>query len=449
VRDGVMTAAEVDAMASRFVADLESQFAAAENYRPNKADWLEGAWAGLEPAPDDDRRGDTAVSLDVLREIGQRLATVPEGFHLNRKVARQLETKRAAIETGEGVDWATAEALAIGTLCAEGTHVRMSGQDSGRGTFSHRHAVLVDQETEQRYVPINHVREGQERFDIIDSPLSEAAVVGFEYGYSLADPKTLVIWEAQFGDFANGAQVIIDQFLSSGEAKWLRMSGLVLLLPHGYEGQGPEHSSARLERYLQLCAEDNMQVCNITTAANYFHALRRQIRRKFRKPLVVVTPKSLLRAKEVASPLADMGPGTTFHRAIGEVETLAPDDQVRRVVLCSGKVYFDLAKARAEKGDKRVALVRVEQLYPFPFVTLGKILQRYRNAEVVWCQEEPQNMGAWGFVDRRIEQALAGLDIAAKRPRFVGRAEAASPATGLFKRHVQEQAQLVSAALAA
>jgi 2-oxoglutarate dehydrogenase E1 component len=255
------------------------------------------------------------------------------------------------------IDWATAEALAIGTLCAEGTHVRMSGQDCGRGTFSHRHAVLVDQETEERYIPINHVRDGQAPFDIIDSPLSEAAVVGFEYGYSLADPKTLVIWEAQFGDFANGAQVIIDQFLSSGEAKWLRMSGLVLLLPHGYEGQGPEHSSARLERYLQLCGEDNMQVCNLTTAANYFHALRRQIRRKFRKPLVVVTPKSLLRAREVVSPLAAMGPGTMFHRVIDEAETVAPDDEVRRVVLCSGKVYFDLVKARAESGDKRVALV--------------------------------------------------------------------------------------------
>jgi len=331
--------------------------------------------------------------------------------------------------------------------------VRLSGQDSGRGTFSQRHSVLVDQTNESKYIPLNHVAPEQARFEVIDSPLSEAAVVGFEYGYSLADPKTLVIWEAQFGDFANGAQVIIDQFLSSGEAKWLRMSGLVLLLPHGYEGQGPEHSSARLERYLQLCAEDNMQVCNITTAANYFHALRRQVRRKFRKPLVVVTPKSLLRAREVMSPLADFGPGTTFHRVIAEADAIAADDRVRRVVLCSGKVYFDLAKARAEKGDpighRGVALVRIEQLYPFPFVTLGKVLQRYRNAEIVWCQEEPQNMGAWFFVDRRIEQVLAGLDIAAKRARFVGRAEAASPATGLFKRHAQEQTQLVDAALAA
>jgi len=449
VADGVLGPVEVEKIASDFIANLESQFEAARNYRPNKADWLEGAWAGFEPAPDDDRRGDTAVPLDELHEIGLRLATVPEGFHLNRKLARQLEAKRAAIESGEGIDWAAAEALAIGTLCAEGTHVRMSGQDCGRGTFSHRHAVLVDQETEQRYEPINHIRDGQAPFELIDSPLSEAAVVGFEYGYSLADPKTLVIWEAQFGDFANGAQVIIDQFLSSGEAKWLRMSGLVLLLPHGYEGQGPEHSSARLERYLQLCAEDNMQVCNITTAANYFHALRRQIRRKFRKPLVVVTPKSMLRAREVMSPLADFGPGTTFHRVISETDAIAADDRVRRVVLCSGKVYFDLLKARAEKADQGVALVRVEQLYPFPFVSLGKVLQRYRNAEIVWCQEEPQNMGAWFFVDRRIEQALAGLDVAAKRARFVGRAEAASPATRLFKRHAQEQAQLVDAALAA
>jgi len=449
VAAGVIGESEVEAMASRFIADLETQFAAAKGYRPNKADWLEGAWAGFEPAPDDDRRGDTAASFELLREVGHGLVTAPEGFHLNRKIARQLDAKRAAFESGDGIDWATAEALAIGTLCAEGTHVRLSGQDSGRGTFSHRQAVLVDQETEERYVPINHIREGQAPFEIIDSPLSEAAVVGFEYGYSLADPKTLVLWEAQFGDFANGAQVIIDQFLSSGEAKWLRMSGLVLLLPHGYEGQGPEHSSARLERYLQLCGEDNMQVCNLTTAANYFHALRRQIRRSFRKPLVVVTPKSLLRAKEVMSPLADMGPGTTFHRVIGESEAIAPDDKVRRVVLASGKVYFDLAKARAEKGDDGVALVRVEQLYPFPFTSLAKVLQRYRNAEVVWCQEEPQNMGAWNFVDRRIERVLAGLDVAAKRPRFVGRAEAASPATGLFKRHVQEQAQLVGDALAA
>jgi 2-oxoglutarate dehydrogenase E1 component len=449
VASGVLDEGEADAMATCFIAELETQFEAAKSYRPNKADWLEGAWAGLEQAPDDDRRSDTGVASEVLRKIGHGLVTVPEGFRLNPKIARQLEAKRIAIEAGEGIDWATAEALATGSLCAEGNHVRLSGQDSGRGTFSHRHAVLVDQETEERYIPINHVSPGQAPFEIIDSPLSEAAVVGFEYGYSLADPSTLVLWEAQFGDFANGAQVIIDQFLSSGEVKWLRMSGLVLLLPHGYEGQGPEHSSARLERYLQLCAEDNIQVCNLTRAANYFHALRRQIRRNFRKPLVILTPKSQLRAKEVMSCLAEMGPGTSFHRVIAETASIVTDDEVRRAVLCTGKVYFDLVKARAQMGNNRVALIRVEQLYPFPFNSLAKVLQRYRNAEIVWCQEEPQNMGAWTFVDRRIEQVLQGLDIAARRPRFAGRAEAASPATGLFKRHVEEQAHLVADALAA
>ncbi len=446
---GVLRQGEADAMAARFIEELETQFEAAKGYRPNKADWLEGAWAGLEQASDDDRRGDTGVPAAVLREIGQGLVTVPEGFRLNPKIARQLEAKRAAIEAGEGIDWATAEALAIGSLCAEGTHVRMSGQDSGRGTFSHRHAVLVDQESEDRYIPINQVSPHQAPFEIIDSPLSEAAVVGFEYGYSLADPSSLVLWEAQFGDFANGAQVIVDQFLSSGEAKWLRMSGLVMLLPHGYEGQGPEHSSARIERYLQLCAEDNIQVCNLTSAANYFHALRRQIRRNFRKPLVIFTPKSLLRAKEVMSRLDAMASGTSFHRVIRESEPIAADSAVRRIVLCTGKIYFDLVKARAKSGDNRVALVRVEQLYPFPFNALAKVLRRYRSAEVVWCQEEPQNMGAWSFVDRRIEQVLGGLDVAAKRPRFAGRAEAASPATGLHKRHVEEQMALVAEALAA
>src|SRR5215472_6283061 len=449
VAAGVVDEAEVAAMATRFVAELETQYEAGKSYRSNRADWLEGAWAGFAQAPEDDRRGDTSVSIEVLRELGHGLVSVPEGFRLNPRITRQLETKRAAIEAGDGIDWATAEALAIASLCVEGTHVRMSGQDSGRGTFSHRHAVLVDKETEERYVPLNHVRAGQAPFEIIDSPLSEAGVVGFEYGYSLADPSTLGVGEAQFGDVANGAQVIIDQFLSAGEAKWLRMSGLVMLLPHGYEGQGPEHSSARIERYLQLCAEDNIQVCNLTTAANYFHTLRRQVRRNFRKPLIVFTPKSLLRAREVMSRLSEMGPRTSFHRVIGESGDIAAEDAVRRVVLCSGKVYFDLLKARAANGDRRVALVRIEQLYPFPYNALARVLQRYRNAEIVWCQEEPQNMGAWSFVDRRIEEVLTGLDVAAKRPRFAGRAEAASPATGLFKRHVEEQTHLVRDALAA
>ncbi|MGH7113904.1 MAG: 2-oxoglutarate dehydrogenase E1 component, partial [Stellaceae bacterium] len=357
VKEGVVAEGEPEAIAARFVARLESEFAAANSYRPNKADWLEGAWAGLEPAPHGDGGCDTGVAPALLRELGHGLVDVPQGFRLNPKIARQLAAKRTALESGEGIDWATAESLAIASLCAEGNHVRMSGQDSGRGTFSHRHAILVDQETEARWIPINHVRAGQAPFEIIDSPLSEAAVVGFEYGYSLADPSTLVLWEAQFGDFANGAQVIIDQFLCAGEAKWLRMSGLVLLLPHGYEGQGPEHSSARVERFLQLCAEDNIQVCNLTSAANYFHALRRQVRRNFRKPLIVFTPKSLLRAREVASRLDEMGPGSSFHRVVGEAGPIAADDEVRRVVLCSGKVYFDLYKARAGHGGDRVALV--------------------------------------------------------------------------------------------
>ena len=272
-------------------------------------------------------------------------------------------------------------------------------------------------------------------------------MLGFEYGYSLAEPHALILWEAQFGDFANGAQVIIDQFISSGEAKWLRMSGVVMLLPHGWEGQGPEHSSARLERFLQLCGDDNMQVCNLTTSANYFHALRRQVHRPFRKPLVVVTPKSGLRSPDFAVPLSELGPGTTFHRVIHEIDEIAPDNKVKRIVLCSGKVYFDLLKARRERKIKDVALIRIEQLFPFPFTALGEVISRYSKADVVWCQEEPMNMGAWTFIDRRIETALGNLDMKAKRPIYVGRPEAASPATGLLKRHVAEQARLVNDAL--
>jgi 2-oxoglutarate dehydrogenase E1 component len=445
--EGLVSEAESEAMVAEFTKHLDGQFEAAKSYRPNKADWLEGAWSGLKVASGDLRRGETAVPFEFLNEVGRSLTTVPEGFDLNRKIARQLEAKRKALETGEGIDWSTAEALAFGTLCAEGTFVRLSGQDSGRGTFSQRHAVLVNQQNEERYVPLNHVREGQAAFEVIDSPLSEAAVLGFEYGYSLAEPHALVLWEAQFGDFANGAQVIIDQFLSSGEAKWLRMSGLVMLLPHGYEGQGPEHSSARLERFLQLCGEDNLQVCNLTTAANYFHALRRQVRRDFRKPLVIMTPKSLLRSHDAAAKLAELGPGTFFRRTIDETDALVDDLKVTRVVLCSGKVYYDLRQARRDRKIRDVAIVRIEQLYPFPSKALADSIGRYKYADVVWCQEEPQNMGAWNFVDRRIEQVLIGLDGKAKRARYVGRPEAASTATGLLKRHNAEQAKLVDEAL--
>ncbi|MBV9814144.1 MAG: 2-oxoglutarate dehydrogenase E1 component, partial [Alphaproteobacteria bacterium] len=449
--EGVVTADQAQQMWDSFAGSMEDAYKAAQSYKPNKADWLEGHWSGLKQADEADDHADqaTAVSGETLRRIGTALASVPEHFDVNPKIARQLEAKRQMLESGEGIDWATGEALAFGSLLLEGCRVRLSGEDSQRGTFSQRHAVLVDQTNAHEYVPLNNITEGQAKIEIYNSLLSEAGVLGFEYGYSLADPNTLVLWEAQFGDFANGAQVIIDQFLASGETKWLRMSGLTLLLPHGYEGQGPEHSSGRLERYLQLCAERNLTVANLTTPANYFHALRRQIRRNFRKPLVIFTPKSLLRAREIASRLDEMEPGTSFHRIIGETEAIGPDNDVRRVVLCTGKVYFDLVKARAKNGDRRVAVIRIEQLYPFPFAGLAALLQRYRNAEVVWCQEEPQNMGAWNFVDRRIEQVLAAVDVAAKRPRFAGRAEAASPATGLFKRHVEEQAGLVTEALAA
>jgi 2-oxoglutarate dehydrogenase E1 component len=446
--EGFLAAGEADRITKDFLARLDRDFETAKNYRPNKADWLEGAWSGLAAASGDERRGETAVPAELLTEVGAAITRVPEGFHVNPKIARQLEQKRNALGRGEGIDWATAEALAIGTLCAEGTFVRLSGQDCCRGTFSQRHAVLVDQETEDRYVPLNHVRDGQAQFEVVDSPLSEAAVLGFEYGYSLAEPHALIMWEAQFGDFANGAQVIIDQFIVPGEAKWLRMSGLVMLLPHGYEGQGPEHSSARLERYLQLSGEDNIQVCNLTTAANYFHALRRQVRRNFRKPLVVMTPKSLLRAPELASPLAEMGPGTSFHRLIHEIDPIAPAAKVRRVVLCSGKVYFDLLKARREGKIDDVAILRLEQLAPFPARSFAQMMAAYPNAELVWCQEEPENMGAWSFLDRRLEKALAGLDIKAKRPRYVGRPEAAATATGLLRRHNTEQARIVREALA-
>ncbi|HUH84554.1 MAG TPA: 2-oxoglutarate dehydrogenase E1 component [Stellaceae bacterium] len=447
IAESVVTEAEAEGMTNDFLAYLDSQFEAAKSYRPNKADWLEGAWSGLKVASGEARRGETAVAVEVLKEVGRGLTTVPQGFNLNRKIARQLEAKKHAIERGEGIDWATAEALALGTLCVEGTAVRFSGQDSGRGTFSQRHAVLVDQETEARYVPIANLRQGQAPFEIIDSPLSEAAVMGFEYGYSLADPHALVLWEAQFGDFANGAQVIIDQFISSGEAKWLRMSGLVLLLPHGYEGQGPEHSSARLERFLQCCGEDNMQVCDLTTSANYFHVLRRQMRRDFRKPLVLMTPKSLLRHPEVPSTLAEMGPGTFFRRTIDEVDPLVPDDRVKRVVLCSGKVYYDLRAARRERKIRDVAIIRVEQLYPFPAKAIADSIGRFRAADVIWCQEEPQNMGAWTFIDRRLEQVLVELGGKSRRARYVGRPEAAATATGLLKRHTAEQAKLVDEAL--
>ncbi len=448
VKEGSLTQETVDTITSAFWAKLEQAYQESKTYKPSKADWLEGKWQGFAVATDEDRTGQTGVLLETLREVGFALSKYPQSFDIHPKIARQMDAKREMIQTGEGIDWATAEALAFGTLVIEDTPIRLSGQDSGRGTFSQRHATLFDQKTGERYTPLNSIRADQADFNVHDSPLSEAAVMGFDYGFSLAEPNTLVCWEGQFGDFANTAQVFIDQFISSAETKWMRMSGLVLLLPHGYEGQGPEHSSARLERYLQLCAQDNMQVANCSTPANYFHILRRQMRRDFRKPLILMTPKSLLRHKLCVSSLSDMAEGSSFLTVIPEQEKAVEDKKVRRVVLCSGKVYYDLLAARTERKITDVALVRLEQFYPFPESFLAAQLRRYAKAtEIVWCQEEPKNMGAWSFVDRRIEETLATIKHQATRPVYVGRAEGASTSTASLKRHTKEQTELVEAAL--
>ena len=455
VADGLLTKDEVAAMQGEFRALLEDEFAAGEAYRPNRADWLDGRWSGIGHAEEGARRGDTGVALDVLREVGRKLTSFPKSFTPHKTIARIMATRRKMIEDGQGIDWATAEALAYGTLLVEGFRVRLSGQDSERGTFSQRHAVLMDQENEKKYTPLKHLAKGQAPFEVINSMLSEEAVLGFEYGYSLAEPNALVLWEAQFGDFANGAQVIIDQFISSGERKWLRMSGLVLLLPHGYEGQGPEHSSARLERYLQLCAEDNWQIANCTTPANYFHILRRQLHRQFRKPLVLMTPKSLLRHKRVVSTLAQLGPGSSFHRLLwddaqflpGQIIKLAPDDAIRRVVICSGKVYYDLYDEREKQGLNDIYLLRIEQLYPFPARALIHELSRFKDAEMVWCQEEPKNMGAWSFIEPNLEWVLDHIGARHRRVRYAGRPSSAATATGMMSKHVHELKALLEEAL--
>ena len=448
VAEGVVGADEPERMEAAFRARLDAEFEASESYKINKADWFEGRWVGFETAREGARRGHTAVEIETLRDIGRRLTEVPDSFHPHRTVRRLLANRARTIELGSGIDWATAEALAFGSLLREGFPVRLSGQDSGRGTFSQRHSVLVDQETEAPYVPLNNLAPDQARYEVIDSMLSEAAVLGFEYGFSQAEPRALVLWEAQFGDFANGAQVIVDQFVSSAEAKWLRMSGLVMLLPHGHEGQGPEHSSARLERYLQLCGEDNMQVVNCTTPANYFHVLRRQIHRRFRKPLVVMTPKSLLRHKMAVSTLDAFGPGSSFHRVLYDDDARRPDADIRRVVLCSGKVYYDLRAERDKRGLDDVFFLRLEQLFPFPEEVLVEELGRFAHADrIVWCQEEPKNMGAWFFVAPRLEEVLDRIGAKVRRPAYAGRPEAAAPASGFHKAHLAQQAALVDEAL--
>ena len=447
VNEGILTEKEAKDEVNNHNKFLEKEFEAGTNYKPNKADWLEGQWSSLRAAHGDDRRGETSVSKDNLKLIGKAITTIPENIQVNKKLQRIVEARKKAIDSGEGIDWSTAEHLAFGSLLLEGHPVRLSGQDSCRGTFSQRHSVFVDQMSEERYTPLNNITDSQQNFEVIDSPLSEASVLGFEYGYSLTEPTALVMWEAQFGDFANGAQVIVDQFISSGEAKWLRMSGLVMLLPHGYEGQGPEHSSARLERYLQLCGEDNMQVLNCSTPANYFHALRRQLKRDFRKPLIIMTPKSLLRHKACVSKLTDMAEDTAFRRVIRDPNTNLKDNNIKKVVICTGKVFYNLLEERDKRKLKNVKLLRLEQIYPFPARTLKDILSDTPNAEVVWCQEEPKNMGAWFFVDRRIEDVLRSFKARFTRPLYAGRAEAASPATGSLSRHNKEQADLVNDAL--
>ena len=448
VKEGILTDQEAKDEVDNHNKFLEKEFQAGANYKPNKADWLEGQWANLRAAHGDDRRGETSVSTDDLKLIGNAITTIPENIQVNKKLARIVEARKKAIDTGEGIDWSTAEHLAFGSLLIEGHPVRLSGQDSCRGTFSQRHAVFVDQVKEERYTPLNNIKENQENFEVIDSPLSEASVLGFEYGYSLTEPTALVMWEAQFGDFANGAQVIVDQFISSGEAKWLRMSGLVMLLPHGYEGQGPEHSSARLERYLQLCGEDNMQVLNCSTPANYFHALRRQLKRDFRKPLIIMTPKSLLRNKMCVSKLSDMAEQTAFRRVIKDPDINLKDKNIKKVVICSGKVFYNLYEEREKRKLENVKILRLEQIYPFPHRTLKEELSKTPDAEVVWCQEEPKNMGSWFFVDRKIEDVLMSYKGKFLRPTYAGREEAASPATGSLSRHNKEQADLVNEALA-
>jgi 2-oxoglutarate dehydrogenase E1 component len=447
VSEGVFTADQANNIVEEHLKFLDEEFEAGTTFKQNKADWLEGKWTGLNKAHGDDWRGETSSALEDLKKIGDVMTTIPANMQVNGKLQRVVDNRKKAIESGEGLDWATAEHLAFGTLLLEGYAVRLSGQDSGRGTFSQRHSVFVDQNSEERFIPLANINDEQARFEVIDSPLSEVAVMGFEYGYAMAEPNALVMWEAQFGDFANGAQVVIDQFISSGEAKWLRMNGLVLLLPHGYEGQGPEHSSARLERYLQLCAEDNMQVVNCTTPANYFHVLRRQLNRDFRKPLIVMTPKSLLRHKKCISSLSDMAEGTSFHRVLDEADGSIKAKNVRRVVICSGKVYYDILEERQTRKSEDVKIVRLEQIYPFPAKRMASILAETPQADVVWCQEEPQNMGSWTFVRDYLEDAMSAAGMSQSRPAYAGRKAAASPATGSASRHAAEQAALVDAAL--
>lgn len=448
IEQGVIDKNWAGETAAHFVAVLDQEFEAGKNYKPNEADWFAGRWSGLnKPADPETARRNVATAIEpkLFDSLGRTLTTVPADLEIHKTLGRVIDAKREMFEKGGGFDWSTAEALAFGSLTMEGFGVRLSGQDSGRGTFSQRHSIWVDQNTERKYIPLCELPHG--KFEVYDSPLSEYGVLGFEYGFASADPKTLVLWEAQFGDFANGAQIIIDQYIAASEAKWLRANGLVMLLPHGFEGQGPEHSSARLERFLQLCATDNIQVCNITVPANYFHVLRRQMLRPFRKPLIIMTPKSLLRHPMAKSDASEFLGDSHFRRIVSDTKEIA-DKDVRRLVLCSGKVAYDLIEARDKEGIEDVSIVRIEQLYPFPGEPLTARVERMSNLqEVVWCQEEPKNNGAWYFAENRIEQALTAAGKKGMRPAYAGRDPAASPATGLASRHKEQQEALVASAL--
>ena len=452
IDDDVISENEFSSQKNEFRSLLNDQYKTAKDYKP-KIEWYEGTWSRYKPEKGKDKRGNSGVQIDQIKSISNKINTIPEEINIHKTIKKIFQTRKQSVDNSKGIDWSTAEALAFGTLLEEGFPVRLVGQDSGRGTFSQRHSVLRNQEDNSRYIPLNHISNKQKKFEIVDSLLSELAVVGFEYGYSLVEPSTLTIWEAQFGDFANGAQIIIDQFISSGERKWSRASGLVLLLPHGYEGQGPEHSSARLERFLQLCAQDNLQVMNCTTPANYFHALRRQIHRDFRKPLVIMTPKSLLRNKLCVSKLEDFSKNHSFHRVLWDhaidpnekgFVKLKSSEKIRKVILCSGKIYFDLLEARQKAKIDDVILFRIEQLYPFPVKPLVKEFKKYaKNAKFYWCQEEPKNMGAWFSVRDYIQWTLNYIRAKNSKIKYVGRNPAASPATGYAKRHINQQKKII------
>ena len=460
-KEGLVPEGEIEDLKISFQKFLSKEFEVSKSYKPNKADWLDGKWSGLGKYTKESvikdgqyQRGKTSISIEKFKEVGQALTKIPNHINAHKTVKRMLDNKQKQLSLGKNIDWATAEALAFGSLLTEGYPVRLSGQDCTRGTFSHRHSAVIDQLTEERFYPLNNISKNQKHYEVIDSMLSEYAVLGYEYGYSLAEPNSLTIWEAQFGDFSNGAQIMIDQFISSGEKKWLRMSGLVMLLPHGYEGQGPEHSSARLERFLQACAEDNWIIANCTTPSNYFHILRRQLYRGFRKPLVIMSPKSLLRNKRAISNKKDFINGSSFHRILlddaekGNSSTkLVKDTKIKRVVICSGKIYYDLLEEREKRNISNVYLLRLEQFYPFPALSFIKELARFKDADFIWCQEEPKNQGGWSFVEPNLEWSLNRVNAKCKRAKFIGRAAAASPATGLAIQHKEQQETIINEAL--